>query len=360
MNVYPSTLSYVPLVFQDVSEEETFGSIAASLSSLLSVSTQVFTRIEERAAHEKLRLQAINARLERCKTKAQLVSQSTRAVTMYAMPKFPAVEVAKHSSHIATLHDGISHPNPHQLSLAESELAPFGAAPVDKALMLPEDEVITRPEKRPAVVDLLARVSLRGRGQGVDGDGKESSSPNAATSVGGLGNLPEYLPSVCSTLLFKSKGRPYTQQRTLNDLIGYGGTFSMADEAAATLPVSNNNKKAEDEASRKLGQAPTTLTDAGDASLVKIGQVEYGYKPKMRDLSTINLPSNLALPNVADISWQVGVSGANASIAPSVLKAAEPALPTILDLMPLPPPPPLPALPPIPNDAGPPPPLPSA
>jgi hypothetical protein len=105
------TFVTVPLVFQDHSTEDTFGGIAAALKALLAATEEVFGRIEARAARERLRLANINARLARCRDKTALVAQSTRAVTMLAVPKFPACEVARHATFLA-LHDGIRHPAP--------------------------------------------------------------------------------------------------------------------------------------------------------------------------------------------------------------------------------------------------------
>ena len=163
MDVYPTVHVSLPLVFQDSSTEDTFGSVAAALRSLVATTEEVFGRIEARAAVERLRLAAINARLARCREKTALVAQSTRAVTIFAVPKFPAADVARHATFL-TLHDGISHPAPGAELVGgdESGLAPMGARPLERALLLPDDEVVTRPDKRAAVTELLARVSLRG------------------------------------------------------------------------------------------------------------------------------------------------------------------------------------------------------
>jgi hypothetical protein len=83
------------------------------------------------------------------------------------------------------------------------------------------------------------------------------------------------------------------------------------------LPLSQTAKqrKAAEEEARRLGIAPSSLYE-GD-NLPAIAAVEYIYRPKMKELLAFELPSNLALPAIADIALQVRVCA-----APSVLPHA--------------------------------------
>lgn len=282
-------------------------------------------------AHERTRMATLNTRLNHCKEKIRLLSTTTRAVTIYASAKFPALEIARHSVY-TTLHDGIHHPT-HDVMDDGSGLASLGAEPLRKETLSTDDEVLTRTDRRNAVINLLSKTSLIPRS-------------DTSLSTAGLGHLPQYLPSVCAILLFNSKARPYKAQKTLEELITREHDQPihheeeeedeeidpLASKKSRNIQKKKKNTNMEDD-SRKLGSAPKTFTD-GD-TLPALAPVEYAYKPKMRDIGTFELPSNLALPNVADIGWSASMS----SIAPSVIKQEQPVLPTILDLMPPPPPP---------------------
>lgn len=124
----------------------------------------------------------------------------------------------------------------------------------------------------------------------------------------GLGRLPAYIPSVSSVLLFNSDTNPYQEYTTLDNLLG-------EDRAEV------------EEKEKQLAVAPTTLID-GDI-LPEVGAIDFGYKPKMKELQHFDLPSNLALPNIADMQWSAG-EGEQQSIAPSVfVESTLPSLPAI-------------------------------
>jgi WAHD domain of WASH complex len=226
---------------------------------------------------------------------------SSKAITIFSQPKYPAAEVARLSTYMCLSESATTNKLPNLNEPLDQTLAPLEAAPNAKELLTPDDEVITRPEKQAAVVDLLARVSLRGnpkKKREVDENGHEL--PEA-----GLGVLPSHMTAVSSVLLFNSKENPYKQYKTINQLI----TEEDEEAAAAMLrrqtlsAMTDKQRRQAEEQARKLGIAPSSLYE-GD-NLPAVAALEYTYKPRMKELMAFELPSNLALPAIADISLQV-------------------------------------------------------
>lgn len=96
----------------------------------------------------------------------------------------------------------------------------------------------------------------------------------------GLGPLPFSIPSVGSMLLFNSSINPYKDYQTLDNLISGG-----------------REKKAEEEVSKALASAPSTLLN-GDA-LPDIQALDLLFKPSMGEMSNLALPENLPLDFIA-------------------------------------------------------------
>jgi hypothetical protein len=132
---------------------------------------------------------------------------SSKAITILSNPKYPAAEVARLATYTCLLDGQLKLPNLNEP--LDGTLAPVGAALNTKALLTPDDEVLTRPLKQAAVLELLSRVSLKGLG------GVVSARPPEP----GLGILPSFLPAVSSALLFNSRENPYKEYRSLSDLI---------------------------------------------------------------------------------------------------------------------------------------------
>jgi hypothetical protein len=82
-------------------------------------------------------------------------------------------------------------------------------------------------------------------------------------------------------------------------------TASCLSTAAFPPSQTAKQRKAAEEEARRLGIAPSSLYE-GD-NLPAIAAVEYIYRPKMKELLAFELPSNLALPAIADIALQVRV-----------------------------------------------------
>ncbi|RYE98961.1 MAG: hypothetical protein EOO41_01710 [Methanobacteriota archaeon] len=152
------------------------------------------------------RVKSINARIGRAQGIIQGISGSNKATTILSRPKYPAIEVARFST-FSCLQDGQTYPilnNP-----LPSDIAPFNAQPLLHRDVMLDDAVLERPDKRAALAELYARVSLK----------SQVDSSSLAAAPKGLGKLPAYLPSISSTLVFNNKQNPYAEYHTLDDVI---------------------------------------------------------------------------------------------------------------------------------------------
>uniref|UniRef100_A0A6S8ASS3 WASH1 WAHD domain-containing protein n=1 Tax=Aplanochytrium stocchinoi TaxID=215587 RepID=A0A6S8ASS3_9STRA len=133
----------------------------------------------------------------------------------------------------------------------------------------------------------------------------------------GLGSLPHKLESISSLILFNTCENPYDEYHTTDNLVGIG-----------TVDEDTFKRKNEQEKKQKIiHDAPTSLLDG--EMLPEIGEYDVGFKPKMKQMAAFALPSNLDLPDIADINFSS--DNAQSSIAPSVQReAAIPDFPRIL------------------------------
>ncbi|MDO9334462.1 MAG: hypothetical protein Q7T57_08080, partial [Dehalococcoidales bacterium] len=118
----------------------------------------------------------------------------------------------------------------------------------------------------------------------------------------GLGRLPAYLPSISSVLLFNSDENPYKQYVTINNLEGVGGQDRAQESGGPSA-------------------APRSLIDG--LELPTYAGFTFEYKPLLGELPQFDLPQNLPLGKLADITF--GAESA-LSIAPSMATLALPSL----------------------------------
>jgi len=101
----------------------------------------------------------------------------------------------------------------------------------------------------------------------------------------GLGRLPN-VTSASSLILFNSNINLYNSYVVMNN----------------SLESYSNSSITKQETSKKLGDAPKTVTE-GDV-LPEIAGLNYNYEPVLGDVPQFNLPNQLPnLPGVANISW---------------------------------------------------------
>lgn len=97
------------------------------------------------AKAERARLQALNTRLDKVRGVIDKISGSTKAITILSKTKYPAAEVARHSTFIS-LHSNQTSNVIHEVLLDPQLTA--DSAPLMKSNLLPEDEVRRERERR--------------------------------------------------------------------------------------------------------------------------------------------------------------------------------------------------------------------
>lgn len=274
---------YVPLISQDLTQEEALTQSFDALKHVDKIINDVFTRLQDKIKYERERLSGITGRVQAARQKVELISQNeSKVTTIFSSAKFPAVK----------------------------ELPDFERVCGKKAENPAADLQITKPPRRKddsrpkeSNVDtkkLLHEVISSRVSSHADHDQEEDTQ----TQKEGLGRLPAYLPSVSSALLFNSDENLYKKYQSINNLEGVGGI----------------DKEQEDE---ELAAAPHTLLEG--TNLPVFGGLQFEYKPDIGEVPTFDLPTNLPLGKLADINFGGGTDFG--SIAPSL--AELPSLPTL-------------------------------
>ena len=80
----------VPIVYNDLSQEETLQDVFYALENLGSTINDIFGRIEKRITDERRRVDQIKSRVSVCKSKVNQVRGSKKATTVFSTAKFPA------------------------------------------------------------------------------------------------------------------------------------------------------------------------------------------------------------------------------------------------------------------------------
>jgi len=315
----------VPIVYSDCAPAEALSQAFDNLSHLNSVISDMFSRIDTRIKFHRSQLSLITSRISQCQSKVdQLKSQPNRVTTLFSSAKYPA------PNKLENFYEQI----------LEIDSIPLISSSGDSRLLL---EDLNDREKIYEQKRSIHKIKKHLRFQSA----QPTDTANLFTSLSaarvtrtekvtdelteGLGRLPSYLPSISSILLFNSDENPYKRYVTINNLEG---------------EITQERAKIESGPSA----APTSIIEGKD--LPQFAAFQFEYKPMMGELPTFQLPANLPLGMLADISF--GMAD-NKSIAPSA--SATTAAMNITSTLPsaanfnnssLPPPPPvmdLPALP---------------
>jgi hypothetical protein len=176
----------------------------------------------------------------------------------------------------------------------------------ENAHFLPSDRKISRKRER-NLVDLYSAVN-------------PDLSQFETGLKHGLGQLPQYLPSVSSMLLFDSKSNPYKDYNVLPSLMGRDAKRR-----------SNNG----DEVARSMGDAPDTFMNPDSA--LNAQQLDFLHRPAAPEVAPMEF-MNLAdfdpsFKNIAsNINYESLSGNALPSIAPTAhQKTGLPDLPAIMD-----------------------------
>eukprot|EP01111_Echinosteliopsis_oligospora_P006493 TRINITY_DN2065_c2_g1_i1.p1 TRINITY_DN2065_c2_g1~~TRINITY_DN2065_c2_g1_i1.p1 ORF type:complete len:451 (+),score=207.45 TRINITY_DN2065_c2_g1_i1:90-1442(+) len=316
----------VPVVFHGLRQPEAYLQVIDALQTLNTVVDDVYGRIAGRVAQERTRIASLSNRLGVAQAKVQQITGSSKAITVFSSAKYPGPAVFP--DYVPLYADAQKHPPKfNTYKLAQVSLQP------------PQDE----PPLDATELLFMERAQA------------SSKLEDVGTVQEGLGRLPHHIPSVSSLLLFNTRENPYKKFSSVDNLAGKDAEAKKVDK-------------------KKLTDAPDSVLKGDSLNLP--GMMEYGYKPVLGDVPTLQFPDVLPnLPNVADITWSVNLPDVG-GIAPSqnvVLPSFDTSLPS-LDAptsapasisapppppssgAPPPPPPPMNAPPPPPPPPGPPPP----
>eukprot|EP00954_Amorphochlora_amoebiformis_P002017 157009-Amorphochlora_amoeboformis.AAC.1 len=264
-----------------------------SLMHLEKVVEDSFKRIGVKIVAERRNFDEISRRIEVCKEKVNIlqVKGKSRATTLTArLSRYPAPERLADNARVFPEEN-------HVLSEPQrKKLNPRKADFLNAAERANTSELFSELSK------LIPKIGSTGREE------KNQSSDE------GLGKLPHYLPSISSVLLFNSSENPYKDYSSFDNLVS-----SLTKEKETIQDV-------------ELAAAPTTLIEGTDLPSFDNPMEALKYAPQIEELPTLDLPENLPLGQLADISFLPHTTK-EGSIAPSMANLHN--LPT--DLKDLPP-----------------------
>jgi len=306
----PAQAYAVPVIFQDLRQEEALLQMFDSLQFLENTFNDVYDRIGKRVDNERGRIVDIQNRLGVANEKLQVIvnTGSSKTTTVLSPPKYPA---PNRLEDFAPLFNTI---NP-------------CAEVVHPDYDLDDAEDNMRMTRKQAAQDYEFLVNMN------------SQVPPTEEEVG-LGRLPKYLPSVSSLLLFNTKENPYQEFKIYNNTEG------------ETYVGKAKEKKG-------IGGGLT------DQELISGDKEDESWKPAHSAAPSFNFPSVLPGIQAADYSWEQISDLDLPDIAPSAPQLNQLALaaPEAASLPAIAPPPssaPAPGPPPAPaQSTGPPPPGPA-
>lgn len=295
----------VPVLLHNVPKVQALNQVLDSLEHLDRVIDDAFSRVNSRIKSESGKVSDIRARIERCQNKVRIVQEKgkRKATTVFSASKYPAPRsracyyrmYREEQSALSSAPD-----NTHRLSEEDAQATA---------------ERVNTSELFLELGGMMNAASSRQRA-GSNAGGKEDGGKNGTKKqvVAGLGKLPKYLPSLNSVLLFNSSENPYKEYASYDNL------------------VSSLTKEKDDVQEEELAAQPLSLLNGSELPQFENPMEALKYIPQIEELPTLNLPQNLPLDQLADISY-LGAGQQQGSIAPSISNLSD--LPT--DLMDLPP-----------------------
>jgi len=283
----------IPVLLTEVSPAEGLMQACDALQQLDHIINDVFGRIQKRINDEKTKIASVVERVGKAQEKVtQIGANPNRVTTIFSTAKYPAPKVL-----------------PDFARVLDVKLDPSNGAALppteNRGMFLPcrreEHKLASHlrfqrapPADTSALFSTLVNQRLQ-RTEALTGDEEQEMAE-------GLGRLPAYLPSISSVLLFNSDENPYKQYVSINNLEGVGG----------------------EDRQQALGgpsAAPQSLIEG--LALPTFSGFTFEYKPLLGEMPTFDLPSNLPLGKLADISFGVDQ---NQSIAPSLAQLQLPNL----------------------------------
>eukprot|EP00519_Triparma_laevis_P001869 CAMPEP_0182516964 /NCGR_PEP_ID=MMETSP1321-20130603/41332_1 /TAXON_ID=91990 /ORGANISM="Bolidomonas sp., Strain RCC1657" /LENGTH=292 /DNA_ID=CAMNT_0024724637 /DNA_START=118 /DNA_END=993 /DNA_ORIENTATION=- len=271
----------LPLAHGDFQQTQNITDALHSLQRLDETTSSIFARLLSRIGHETERCKSMSNRVTSARAKINAIAQNrTRATTIFSTAKHPASKP----------------PPPHGTIFKSSNdpLAGISAFPEPD----PEVEYVTMDPQASALSHPDQQQELNGLYQRLNPHDTDMQRVEIVMEEQGLGPLPneDVVSSAASLLLFNSTKNPYNEYSRENNLLGR----DMERRDSMT------------EKEKDLHVAPTTLVD-GDL-LPDVAAIDLMFKPELGEMQGLALPDNLALPNLANLSFG---GGEQQGIAPS-------------------------------------------
>lgn len=283
-----SQVHCLPIAFDDFKRGQTIGQCVASLQMLSATMDKVFDRILLRVNEEAVRLQDIDERISTAKMKVEKITGVTTATTVHCAAKYP---IGERLEGFKTLDHDLNFVETPDYALTDSRC-------------LPSDRTVSRKRER-HLIDLLAKVN------------PDLSSFETGLKRG-LGQLPSYLPSVNSMLLFDSNMTPYRDYNVLPSLMGRDA-----------------KERGDQSRGRDMDEAPDTFMNPDEA--LRAQQLDFLHRPAAPDFQPMEFPDlkdfDPAFKNVASNINYASLNESLPSIAPTAhQKSGLPDLPALMDM----------------------------
>uniref|UniRef100_A0A7S2S427 WASH1 WAHD domain-containing protein n=1 Tax=Mucochytrium quahogii TaxID=96639 RepID=A0A7S2S427_9STRA len=259
----------------------------------------VFSKVEDRIKCQRERIEKVDTRIRNAELKVDKVAGlSAKATTIVATAKYPQQGTKLESTICEPGYmDEFRQVDSVYVAERQSDLPPrvSGLSEGDR------DNIVSVQEQYDVCDKWMEKVDT------------------SNTRLGsGLGSLPNNIQTIGDAILFNQDSNPYNQYCEFSDNLNEHDDYE--DTKSSDAPSGSEVIK--------IGDAPASLL-AWETS-PEIGEYDVSFKPKMKNMAQFNLPSNLDLPDIADLSYTEG-GGLDRSIAPSVRENGLPDLPTILD-----------------------------
>lgn len=263
------TFGSVPIIHQDLRQEETIVQITLALDYLDQVSTSIFQHIKMTVGKQKARLNKLQERSNIVQEKVNKLAGTNKATKVFSSAKYPANDVYK--DYECTLE-------------TENILTNVKPNVKIKSKQLPLESYDLKDKLQFFHMKIKSKL-LRKNVEVTPGEG--------------LGSLPNDLDSVSSLLLFNTSENLYKK-------------YVMLDPLGL---VTKTKQILEDEGKKEIEAAPQTMLQ-NDQTEYKTG-ANYFYSPTLEEVPQLDMPLDLPdLPGIAgDLRYSVD---SGPSIAPSV------------------------------------------
>eukprot|EP00940_MAST-03C_sp_MAST-3C-sp2_P002080 g2080.t1 len=317
----------ISAVHDDFDANHSVAVMIRRIQSLTAVMDKVFDKILVRVNHEADRITNIDGRIADAQAKVDVVTGVKTATTVHCAAKYPASEKL----------EGFTCVN-HDLSFKPAPDLDVDDDAEDGKIVMPS-ELKTSVKRERDLIALYSNIN------------PDLSAFETDLKMG-LGQLPSYLPSVSSMLLFDTTETPYKDYNVLPSLMGRSA-----------------KERKDGSMGRKIDDAPDTFLNP-DAAL-RAQQLDFLHRPAAPDLAPMefidlkdfdpsfsNVASNVnfasldsALPSIAPTAHQksgldlpaiMDAPGSTTSKVPDSSDSAPAAAPPVVNHTPPPPPPPPP------------------